>query len=140
MVCIYCASPTRVTNSRHQKRPNQVWRRRQCVVCGNNFTTHELIELSGTIMVRHSARKLAPFSRDALYLSIHESCRHRGTATNDATALTQTIITSLRPRIQSGVIGRDEIVTATLATLTNFDKTAAAIYKAYHPLGSSFGS
>ena len=86
-------------------------------------------------MVRHTARRLVSFSRDRLYLSIYESCKHRPTAIDDATALTLTVITALRPKIDGGVVERDTVIATTAATLSNFDRTAAAVYTAYHPAG-----
>lgn len=134
MVCIYCDGPTQVTNSRLQKRSNQVWRRRLCTVCGNNFTTHEAAELAGSIAVRYSTKELRPFSRDQLFATIYESCRHRPKAIADASALTQTVLDALRGLIQEGTLDRDVIATATHAVLERFDKTAATVYLAYHPL------
>ncbi|MEK7152819.1 MAG: hypothetical protein AAB834_02640 [Patescibacteria group bacterium] len=133
MVCTYCGSPTQVTNSRLQKRANQVWRRRQCTVCGNNFTTHEILEFGSTIAVRRSARELQPFSRDLLFTSVYESCKHRTEAVSDATAFTQTIIGALRDHLQEGVLDRNAIVTVTAGVLEHFDRSAATIYNAYHP-------
>lgn len=133
MVCIYCGSATQVTNSRLQKRNNQVWRRRQCVQCGSNFTTHEVADLGSTVAVQYSSRKLAPFSRDILFVSILESCKHRPKAIEDANALTQTIIAQLLPYAQEGVLERDMIATVSGAVLERFDKAAATMYAAYHP-------
>jgi transcriptional repressor NrdR len=133
MVCIYCGSSTQVTNSRLQKKANQVWRRRQCLECGNNFTTHEVAELGTSVVVQYSARALHPFSRDALFASIYESCKHRPAAIADAGALTQTILGNLRDHIREGVLERDTIVAVALAVLERFDRSAATMYEAYHP-------
>lgn len=133
MVCIYCGSETQVTNSRLQKRVNQVWRRRQCSKCGSNFTTHEVADLGSTVVVRYSAKKLVPLSRDKLFLSIFESCKHRPKAVDDATALSQTVISQLLPHAQKGTVERDVIVAVTTAVLERFDKAAATMYAAYHP-------
>jgi len=133
MVCIYCGSSTQVTNSRHQKRPNQVWRRRQCSVCGNNFTTHESVEFGGTIAVQYSPKDLRPFSRDELFASVYESFKHRTKAVDDASAVTQTIIGTLREHIVEGVLERDTIATVAYVILERFDKAAATMYAAYHP-------
>lgn len=134
MVCTYCGSPTQVTNSRLQKRANQIWRRRQCLNCGSNFTTHEIIDLGSTIAVHYSERKMRPFSRDLLFASIYESCKHRVEAIADASALTQTIVGLLLAHAPNGKLERDVIVTVTTTALERFDKVAATMYAAYHPL------
>ena len=136
MVCIYCGSETKVTNSRLQKRDNQVWRRRQCLGCDNTFTTHEIADLGGSVVVRYSVKDLAPFARDILFVSIFESCKHRKQAAADASALTQTIISHLRPHIAEGLLERDIIAAVAAATLERFDSSAATIYRAYHPVAS----
>jgi len=134
MVCIYCSSPTTVSNSRLQKQSNQVWRRRSCAVCGNTFTTHEKVDLEGSISVRFSTKDIQPFSRDVLFISVYESCKHREDAIRDADGLTQTIISQLRPAIQDGALSRREVAEVTLETLRRFDSAAATIYAAYHPI------
>lgn len=42
MICPKCRSDTRVIDSRpHEDDPGVVWRRRECVACGNRFVTQE---------------------------------------------------------------------------------------------------
>src|SRR5579862_8809508 len=76
MVCVYCGSETKVTNSRLQKRNNQVWRRRQCVVCQAVFTTHESIELESALSVDKKGRS-EPFLPDLLLKELMMSLNHR---------------------------------------------------------------
>jgi transcriptional regulator NrdR family protein len=102
-------------------------------VCGNNFTTHESVEFGGTIAVLYPPRDLRPFSRDELFASVYESFKHRTKAVDDASAVTQTIIGTLRDHIVEGTLERDTIVTVTHAILERFDKAAATMYAAYHP-------
>lgn len=133
MVCIYCSSSTGVTNSRLQKKTNQVWRRRQCTSCGSIFTTHENVDLYTAIMVSGADKSLDHFSRDKLFISIYDSLRHRKSALSDAEALTVTIITKLRGILQDGVLTKAQLVATSRETLERFDKTAATVYGAYHP-------
>jgi transcriptional regulator NrdR family protein len=133
MVCIYCGHATNVTNSRLQKRLNQVWRRRQCSNCNNTFTTHEIVEFGTSIMVRRNTHELAPFIRDNLFISVYEACKHRSGALSNANALTQTIIGLLREHIHEGIVEHVTIIAVTTAVLERFDATAGAVYKAYHP-------
>lgn len=137
MVCIYCNGPTSVTNSRLQRRSNNIWRRRECGTCGNIFTTHEIVELGGSIVVQRSSnnnKDIDPFLRDTLFISIYESCKHREDATNDANAITQTVINKILKLVDKGTIGRNQIVDIAFKTLDSFDKTAATVYIAYHPI------
>lgn len=80
-------------------------------------------------------KKLVPFRRDALFLSVYESCKHRPSALIDASNLTGQILSKL---LQSGdstaLISRTRLVATTGEVLKAFDKTAAAVYAAYHQL------
>jgi transcriptional repressor NrdR len=133
MVCIYCGQPTKVTNSRLQKKANQVWRRRQCTVCGAVFTTLEGVDTAQALRVRKNGA-YKPFQRDMLLLSVYDSLRHRKTASEDATALTATIMGRLLPKIREAALERDDIVSSSAEVLGRFDKAAATHYSAFHPL------
>lgn len=133
MVCIYCQSPTTVTNSRHQRKQNNIWRRRLCVVCGGIFTTHEKPDLTGSVMVESKMKdELLPFSRENLFVSIYEACRHRPRAVYEATELTNTIIAKVLPAAEKGIIQIGVITKTAKDILSRFDKDASTIYAAYH--------
>lgn len=133
MKCIYCGSDTHVTNSRHQKRLNQVWRRRKCLNCAAIFSTAEGTNTSQALSV-NKKNGLEPFSRDTLFISVYDSLRHRKTVLDDATALTSTIISTITPLADNASIDRDVIVTVTTTVLQRFDKPAASHYQAFHPV------
>lgn len=133
MKCIYCMGKTQVINSRPQKRLNHIWRRRKCSSCTSIFTTSEAPELDSSLLVQKSTT-LEPFSRDKLFLSIYESCKHRQTALNDAQALTGTIISRLLRGAGSASIPVEQITLTAATVLNNFDKPAHTHYTAYHPL------
>lgn len=132
MVCIYCSGKTSVTNSRKQKRPNQIWRRRQCQECGAVFTTEERPLTDTSVMILRRGRS-EPFSREILLLSLYDSLRHRKTAITDAKALTDTVWSRLLPQIDSATLQRDDLVATTTEVLRRFDKAAATSYHAFHP-------
>ncbi len=131
MVCIYCSGPTQVVNSRKNVRVNATWRRRACRKCKAVFTTYEAVDYSNSFSVRHNGASLTPFSRDKLFVSIYESCRHRSNPLADATALTATILTKLLQQSTEGMITVDDIRHATVQTLRNFDHVAETYYTAY---------
>ena len=132
MVCIYCGSTTQVKNSRTSAKYNTVWRRRACLACSSIFTTLEETDLGGSFVVKNSGGKLHPFNRDKLFIDIYESCRHRPTATEDASSLIKIITSLLLKDTQDGVISSSDIVKAASLTLKRFDSAAAVIYEAYH--------
>jgi transcriptional repressor NrdR len=131
MVCIYCGGPTDITNSRPQKRVNKVWRRRRCHVCQAVFTTIEAAGLTDSLLVRNKGN-LKPFSRDKLFLSIYNSCRHRKTAIDDATALTDTVLSRLPNILNEAAIERLLLAKTIQEVLARFDRAAAVHYGAFH--------
>src|SRR5579884_2953373 len=124
MVCIHCGSPTQVTNSRLQKRANQVWRRRQCLQCRAVFTTEEAADLLGAWAVKGPSGKLSPFSRDKLYISLYKSCEHRKKAVEDASFLCDTVISKLSLLVKTGTLDTKQIQQTALVALNRFDKAA----------------
>lgn len=135
MVCIYCGQSTHVTNSRLQKRQNTIWRRRMCDVCGNIFSTQEQPIRSQGLLVHSPKRKQPqPFSRDMLFLSIYEACKHRTRAIAESGALTDTIMAIALPELENGIIERDMLVHTAHTVLGRFDTIAADLYAAYHPI------
>jgi hypothetical protein len=84
-------------------------------------------------MVKGSGRTLKPFSRDQLFVSIYESCKHRSSAASDATALTLVVIGDLLALARSGILERDDVARVTHKVLKRFDAAAATYYAAYHP-------
>ncbi len=132
MDCIYCGHKTSVLNSRPQKRLRQVWRRRECSVCKAVFTTHEVVELAGSVVVRRLNGRIAPFSRDTLFVSLLQALGHRKDPIGDASALTATITVSVRKDLSSAAVSTTDIVAAAHTALKLFDKSAAVSYAAYH--------
>lgn len=137
MVCIYCGNSTQVSNSRLQKRTNTVWRRRSCRSCSAVFTTLEQPDLTTTITVQQVTKQLTPLQRDKLLISLYDSCKHRVTAYDDATALTKTCLSDIIQASTDGVIERNAIVAIVSSVLDRFDEVAATMYRAYHPLKAS---
>lgn len=131
MNCIYCASSTKVTNSRSRANGLQVWRRRECKKCHAIWTTHEAIDPSTTHQVVHADGSAEPLSRDVLFVSLIDSLKHRESAVEDASYLTDTILARIlalkSPKVMTSII-----IDAAYKALKNFESTAAAVYKAMH--------
>lgn len=132
MVCIYCGKSTEVTNSRASASNYRVWRRRRCSSCNSIFTTSEQTDYNSSLVVAKDSGSLAPFSRDNLFISIHESCKHRPNSIYDATWLTNSVMAKLLKTSKDGVISRRSIFEAVDTVLSKFDKVAAVHYKAYY--------
>lgn len=132
MVCPYCGQKTHVTNSRHQKRNNQVWRRRQCANCLVVFTSLETLDLGGSLMVEKNGA-LRPFVNDFLFVEVLMSLSDRKSPYIDARELTNTIIQELLKQPNLPVISTKAIGVTTAGVLRRFDKRAWHRYTAEHP-------
>jgi len=133
MVCIYCGGETQVINSRHQKRLNQVWRRRKCLECLAVYSTHEVASYGDAWRVKTENGSLVPFLPNKLLLSLHKSLEHRKHSIEDATALTATVIGLLHRQTPQGLLEPENITLTAYEVLKNFDKAAAVHYAAFHP-------
>lgn len=133
MVCIYCGSGTKVSNSRARSGNLLVWRRRNCLGCRAKFTTKEQIDNQSAIIIQKSSGALEPFQRDKLLISIYACLKHRKSAIPDATALTDTIIHLLIPKMKAGKLQANDIISTSSKTIARFDESASVSYLAYHP-------
>jgi len=103
--------------------------------CGAIFSSRERVDFTTSLLVTHDGyREPGKFTRDTLFISIYDSCKHRPNAVADATALTATVISKLLPKIKHAGIDRDILVRTTAEVLKRFDKAAYTLYLAYHPL------
>ena len=132
MVCLYCGSPTKVTNSRTRADNLLVWRRRSCQQCKAVFTTLEQIDRQSAVAVKKRNGHIEPFLRDKLLISVYDSLKHRKTALTDATALSDTIIRSVLTKMTDGSLKIDDLVSTTHLVLLRFDKPAAVYYASFH--------
>lgn len=85
-------------------------------------------------MYQGHQRHLEPFSRDILFISVYESCRHRKMAATEARHLTDTIISRLLRNKHSATVQRHHVIAAATEVLQSFDPAAGVQYTAYHPL------
>lgn len=132
MVCVYCGNETQVTNSRHQKRNNQVWRRRRCLKCRAVFTTIESTDYANALRVQDGS-DFKPFLADLLYTEVLLALSDRKQAYIDAREVTATIIKALLQHKSSPLFSANEISQVTAGVLKRFDKQAWHRYAAEHP-------
>jgi len=132
MICIYCGGETKVTNSRRQKRNNQVWRRRECLVCRSVFTTHETVELESALSVNANGR-LRPFLSDLLLKELISALKDRKDVYTASREVLGTILRRLLALPQKPVYTPADISKTAAEVLKRFDKRAYLRYVAEHP-------
>ena len=132
MVCLYCGHETRVTNSRLQKRSNQVWRRRQCEACKAIFTTHEAVDLTSSLIV-DSRGSTRPFLPDLLFTDVLLALQDRKDAYIEAREITSTVIQKLLKNSHKPFFTPEIISKNTAEVLKMFDKRSYLRYLSEHP-------
>jgi transcriptional repressor NrdR len=132
MICPYCSNDSKVSNSRHQKRSNSVWRRRECLSCHSIWTTNERLRGSGTFKVAQGDI-LVDFKPELLLISLYEALRHRKTPATDAQYVHGTVLEKLQKTNQP-VFTTQLIAESCYKVLKNYDKLAADLYRALHPI------
>ena len=132
MKCLYCGDDTEVTNSRLQRRSNQVWRRRLCKACRAVFTTHEAIDLGSTLLVDRGGRT-EPFEADKLYTEVLLALQDRKDCYKDAREITNTVIQKLLKIPEKPLFEAKQISRAAGGVLARLDKQAYLRYVSEHP-------
>ncbi|MBI2589200.1 hypothetical protein HYW35_03300 [Candidatus Saccharibacteria bacterium] len=131
MKCIYCGGETEVTNSRAQKRSNQIWRRRQCLHCKSIFTTHEAIELSSSLFVEAKGSP-KPFLTDLLFTEVLLALQDRKNCYVEAREITSTVIRQLLSLPDKPLLKPHQISEVTANVLKHFNRRAWLRYVAEH--------
>ena len=132
MRCLYCGTDTEVTNSRLQRRSNNVWRRRQCKACRAIFTTHESIDLSSTLLVAKNGRN-EPFKNDLLFTELLLALQDRKNCYGDAREATHTIIQKLLKLPDKPLFDTSQISRVAGDVLAKLDRQAYLRYVSEHP-------
>lgn len=132
MVCVYCGGETKVTNSRLQKRNNQIWRRRECLACHAVFTTHESVELESALSVEKNGHS-QPFLPDLLLKELMLALSHRKDVYTASREVLGTIVRKLLTLPQKPLYKPADISKVASEVLKRFDRPAYLRYLADHP-------
>ncbi len=132
MVCIYCGSKTKVTNSRPQSRLSQTWRRRECTRCHAVFTTEEQVVYNNALRVKKRSQLTERFNNEKIYLSLLKASDHLPNAPILATNLTETVISKLlKQKPMSPIILTERISDISKSVLKAYDAAALVKYMSF---------
>jgi len=132
MKCPYCGfDDSKVTDSRAME--GGIRRRRECLSCGQRFTTAERVELGGLMVVKKDGRR-EEFSRDKLLLGVRKACEKRPIPHGSVEALVDDVETQVhaqgKAEVPTSLVG--ELVIDRLRAL---DEVAyirfASVYRAF---------
>lgn len=106
MRCPSCGhEEDRVVDSRATKENSAVRRRRECLKCGQRFTTYEYIEHTPVMVVKKDGRR-EPYSREKILAGLLRACEKRPVSREALDKLVADLETSIGGR------ARDEIPTS----------------------------
>lgn len=130
MRCPLCATEdTRVIDSRPAEDGATIRRRRECIACGERFTTYERAVIGGMVVKRSGRRE--PFEREKLRRGLEAALADRPVPDNTI----DDIISRIEAVVRGGsaAVSSDELGRALLAELRELDEVAylrfVSVYK-----------
>ncbi|MCK4349343.1 MAG: transcriptional repressor NrdR [Candidatus Krumholzibacteria bacterium] len=111
MRCPSCGhEEDKVVDSRATKENSAVRRRRECLKCGQRFTTYEYIEHTPVIVVKKDGRR-EHFSREKILSGLLRACEKRPVSRKSLEELVneveKTVCSSVRDEIPSSEVGNE---------------------------------
>ncbi|HEY1792446.1 MAG TPA: transcriptional regulator NrdR [Opitutaceae bacterium] len=103
MRCPKCTSiEDKVIDSRISKEGNSIRRRRECMECGNRFTTTETLVLDGLVVIKRDGRR-EEFDREKLVHAVRAACHKRPVDVEQISMLVEDVIDEIGARFDSEV-------------------------------------
>jgi transcriptional repressor NrdR len=109
MRCPKCGcQDDKVIDSRASREGATIRRRRECIACGNRFTTYEEVERTGLAVLKRDGRR-EEFSQEKLMAGIKKACQKRPISQKVVEDLVEKIVNEVTDKyeaeIPAGVIG-----------------------------------
>jgi len=123
----------KVIDSRISKEGNTIRRRRECLECGNRFSTTEVLVRDGLVVVKRDGRR-EEFDREKLLRAVRAACHKRPVDADQITMLVEDVIDIVEAQFDSQIPSR-AIGDAVMERLSRIDQVAyvrfASIYKQF---------
>lgn len=141
MKCPRCSSEEdKVVDSRAVRDGRAVRRRRECLVCGERFTTYEAVETQPVLVVKRSGERMA-YHRDKVILGVTKACEKRPVSLEQIEIIVDRVEQNLagagRREVPSETIGR-----YVLDELRDVDEVAyvrfASVYRSFQNIDEFF--
>ncbi|MDR0818086.1 MAG: transcriptional regulator NrdR [Oscillospiraceae bacterium] len=135
MLCPFCkCSETKVLETRTSE--TSIRRRRECLECGNRFTTFETFELPTVVVKRDGTRQ--EFDRNKIISGLQRACRKRPVSSDQMHAIATEVDRELRGMTLSE-IPTETIGDIVMSKLKNLDEVAyvrfASVYRDFTDTG-----
>ena len=134
MRCPSCGhEEDRVVDSRATKENSAVRRRRECLECGQRFTTYEYIEHTPVMVVKKDGRR-EPYSREKILTGLLRACEKRPVSREALDKLVSDLETAIGGRARDE-ISTSEIGNEVMRLLERLDQVAyvrfASVYREF---------
>ena len=137
MRCPRCASPDdKVVDSRAAEDGSAIRRRRECLTCGQRFTTYERFEEAPFVVMKRSGAR-EPFDRSKITAGIAAAAKNRPVTAEQIATIAGDIEESLR--MSGADVSSQEVGRAVLERLRAVDEVVylrfASVYKDFSAAG-----
>lgn len=137
MRCAACGHlDSKVVDSRQSDDGGAIRRRRQCLGCGQRFTTFERPESSGLVVLKRSGHR-EPFDRAKVVAGVEAAVKARPVDAGAAQALASAVEDEVR-QLSAGEVTSEQVGRAVLERLRELDPIAAvrfaSVYKGFDDL------
>ena len=106
MRCPKCTSiEDKVIDSRISKEGSTIRRRRECMECGNRFTTTEMLVREDLVVIKRDGRR-EDFDREKLVRATRAACHKRPVDVEQITMLVEDVIDILEAQFESEIPSR----------------------------------
>jgi transcriptional repressor NrdR len=134
MRCPKCTSiEDKVIDSRISKEGNTIRRRRECLECGNRFTTTESFVRDGMDVIKRDGRR-EEFNREKLFHAVRAACHKRPIDLEQITMLVEDVIDAIEAQYESDIPSA-AIGEGVMQRLRTLDQVAyvrfASVYKEF---------
>jgi transcriptional repressor NrdR len=134
MRCPKCTSiEDKVIDSRISKEGNAIRRRRECLECGNRFSTTETLVLDGMVVIKRDGRR-EEFDREKLVRAVRAACHKRPVDIEQISMLVEDVIDAIEARFENE-IPSSAIGEGVMQRLRTVDQVAyvryASVYKEF---------
>ena len=135
MRCPYCGfADTKVTDSRDTD--DGIRRRRECLGCGQRFTTTERLAMGSLLVAKKDGRR-EEFSREKLLAGLRKACEKRPLAAGAVEAVADAVEAALR-QLGAPEVPSEEIGELVMSHLRELDHIAyirfASVYRSFADL------
>jgi transcriptional repressor NrdR len=134
--CPFCSvDDDKVVDSRMSEEGAAIRRRRECLACGQRFTTYERVEEMPLIVEKRSGVR-EPFDRAKVISGVRSACKNRPVTPEDIELLARDVEDTLRFRTDA--VTTQDVGVAVLERLKELDDVAylrfASVYKGFEDI------